>query len=119
MGQQLGRWVEGFHLSADVSDPVLTAIVEEVFETIATLPNLAIVHSLVCVVAPMLAVDLAAPITDDTIHLPGEAIQLANSLIRGRAGPIEQKLVDTLTSAVIRFLRNTDDMDDIQVSCAN
>ena len=102
-------------IRADGPDPVLTAIVEELFEAIAVLPNPAVVQSVVAHVAPMLKTAIGTPVVDDTIHLPGEAVQLANSLLRGRAGPIEDEMVVVVTTAVIAVLRTTDDMDVIQV----
>ena len=96
-------------------DPVLTAIVEELFETIAMLSP-EVVGSLVHHVTPRLASAILAPVTDATIHLPGEAVQLANSLLRSRGGPIEVELVAVVTAATMVCLRKTDDMDVIQVS---
>ncbi|KAK4689861.1 importin-9, partial [Tremellales sp. Uapishka_1] len=96
------------------TDPVLTAVVEELFEAISSLPSPEIVGSLVDHVAPKLAGCISAPVTDDTIHLPGEAVQLANSMLRTRAGPLEAGLISTVTAAIMECLRGTDDMDVIQ-----
>jgi hypothetical protein len=72
----------------------------------------ALVHAL----APKLEAAITTPVTDETIHIPGEAVQLANSLLRSRAGPIEAELVGTVSGGVVRLLKGTDDMDVIQVS---
>lgn len=91
---------------------------EELFEAIAILPRPEVQHSLIAAVAPLLASAVQTPVCSETIHLlhlPGEAVQLANSLIRGRGGPLERELVAAVTAAVIVYLRSTDDMDVIQV----
>lgn len=67
-------------------------------------------------IAPRLAAVIDTPTTSETIHLPGEAIQLANSMIRTRGGPIENEYVSTVSVAVMKCLVRTDDMDVIQVS---
>ncbi|KAK8849809.1 hypothetical protein IAR55_005145 [Kwoniella newhampshirensis] len=95
-------------------DPVTTAIVAEIFEALTALPSPEITPSLVRHIAPKLAVVISAPVTDETIHMPGEAVQLANSLIRARGGPLESELVGSVTVAVMTILRETDDMDVIQ-----
>lgn len=112
------RCVKGPRHLADALDPVLTAIIEELFEAITTLPNSDVVKSLVVNVAPMLTAAIVTPVTDVTVHVPGEAIQLANSLMRQRGGPLEEEVVFSVTAAVIACLRSTDDMDVIQVSFA-
>jgi hypothetical protein len=101
-----------------VTDPVLTAIVEELVEVIATLPTHSSVLALTHTIAPRLAAVIDTPPTSETIHLPGEAVQLANSMIRTRGGPIEDEFVSTVSVAVMKCLVRTDDMDVIQVgSC--
>ena len=96
-------------------DPVLTAIVEELYESIAGLPSPEVVRHLVLHVSPRLAAAISTPTTEETLHLPGEALQLANALIRNRGGSFEPELVATITSAVLLLLQSTDDMDVIQV----
>ena len=116
---------------ANSSDPIATAIVEETFDTLASRP--AVVGRIVSILAPRLAAAISgarppagAPAhgqgqareddenDDDQVHVPGEAVQLANSLIRSRGGPIEQELVQHITAAVMGTLAQTDDMDVIQ-----
>jgi hypothetical protein len=95
-------------------DPVLTAITEELFESLSTLAP-PLVESLVSAVSPTIAQAIAEPVTDETLHIPGEGIQLANSLIRARGGPIEPEYIASITVAVLRCLTTSDDMDVIQV----
>jgi hypothetical protein len=106
------------------SDPIATAIIEETFDTLASRP--AIVSRIVSILAPRLAAAIsgtgpgatalagAAADEDEQVHVPGEAVQLANSLIRTRGGPIESELVENITAAVMGTLAKTDDMDVIQ-----
>lgn len=97
-------------------DPVTTAIIEENFESLTLFPDPGVLIALVHTLAPKLAAAISTPVTDDTVHIPGEALQLANSMIRMRGGPLEVELVATITRAVMETLRTTDDMDVIQVS---
>ncbi|OCF34393.1 hypothetical protein I316_03907 [Kwoniella heveanensis BCC8398] len=95
-------------------DPVTTAIVEEIFESLVQLPEQSVLPALIPYIGPKLAQAISTPVDDDTVHIPGEAIQLSNSLIRTRAGPLEPELIGSITVAVIGILRHTDDMDVIQ-----
>ncbi|WVQ75750.1 hypothetical protein IAR50_005381 [Cryptococcus sp. DSM 104548] len=95
-------------------DPVTTAIIEENIESISLHPNPAVVSLLITSLSPKLAATISSPVTDETVHVPGEAVQLANSLLRVRGGPLEAELVATVTRSVIEVLRITDDMDVIQ-----
>ncbi|WVR07905.1 hypothetical protein IAU60_004948 [Kwoniella sp. DSM 27419] len=95
-------------------DPVTTAIVEEIFEALVAIPEPSILPALIRRIAPKLAGVIAEPVTDETVHMPGEAIQLANSLVRTRGGPLEPELIGSVTVAVMAILRETDDMDVIQ-----
>ncbi|WWC92624.1 uncharacterized protein L201_007583 [Kwoniella dendrophila CBS 6074] len=95
-------------------DPITTAIIEETFESLASLPNPSVAPALVRLIGPKLAEVISTPVDDDTVHIPGEAVQLANSLIRTRGGPLEPGLIGSVTVAVMNILRSTDDMDVIQ-----
>nr|XP_019043733.1 hypothetical protein I302_08314 [Kwoniella bestiolae CBS 10118]OCF22663.1 hypothetical protein I302_08314 [Kwoniella bestiolae CBS 10118] len=97
-------------------DPVTTAIVEETFEALASLPNPSVAPALVRLIGPKLAEAISTPVDDDAVHIPGEAVQLANSLIRTRGGPLEPELIGSVTVAVMGVLRSTDDMDVIQLN---
>ncbi|GFZ49805.1 hypothetical protein JCM24511_07208 [Saitozyma sp. JCM 24511] len=94
------------------TDPVLTAIVEEFVESLASQPH--IVPSLVHALAPKLTAAITTPTTDETVHIPGEAVQLANALLRSRGGPLEEELVASVGKGVMRLLRATDDTEVIQ-----
>jgi hypothetical protein len=61
---------------------------------------------------------ITTPTTDETVHIPGEAVQLANALLRSRGGPLEEELVASVGKGVMRLLRATDDTEVIQVSGA-
>lgn len=98
----------------NMTDPVLTAIVEEVVDGIAASSSPAVVSTLVSFFAPKLAELIITPITDETVYVPGEAVQLANALIKPRGGPLEAELIATVTAAVMTCLQQTDDMDVIQ-----
>ncbi|KIR36656.1 hypothetical protein I352_01614 [Cryptococcus deuterogattii MMRL2647] len=98
-------------------DPVTTAIIEENIESLTLFPDPGVLIALVHTLAPKLAAAISTPVTDDTVHIPGEALQLANSMIRMRGGPLEVELVAIITRAVMETLRTTDDMDVIQLLC--
>ena len=57
---------------------------------------------------------IASPTNEDTVHIPGEAVQLANAMLKPRGGPLENEYVATVTVAVMECLQRTDDMDVIQ-----
>ncbi|OWZ73050.1 hypothetical protein AYX14_01478 [Cryptococcus neoformans] len=95
-------------------DPVATSIIEENIESLTLFPDPGVLTALVHTLAPKLAAAISTPVTDETVHIPGEAVQLANSMIRMRGGPLETELVATITMAVMEILRTTDDMDVIQ-----
>ena len=97
---------------------MLTAIVEEFFEAIIDISP-PIAEAIVKTLCPRLATLMIQPVTDETIHLPSEAVQLSNSLIRSRGGPLEKELIATATAAIMTLLVTTDDMDAIQVSRRN
>ncbi|WVO14952.1 hypothetical protein L204_102593 [Cryptococcus depauperatus] len=95
-------------------DPVVTAIIEENIESLTLFPDPGVLTAIIHTLCPKLAAAISTPVTDETVHIPGEAIQLANSLIRMRNGPLECQLVTTITRAVMEILKTTDDMDVIQ-----
>lgn len=101
-----------FHLHK--TDPVLTAIIEELVESL--MPNPMIASALAIHLSPKIAAAITASPDAGSLHIPGEAVQLANSMLRTRGGPIEAELVNSVTAGVMRVLRATDDMDVIQVS---
>lgn len=98
------------------SDPVATAVTEELFEVIVSTSPRPVVHALIVALSPSLAATIAAPVTPDNEHLAAEAVQLSNSLIRTRGGPLETELISTVTAAIMESLQRTDDMSVVQVS---
>lgn len=101
-------------LSQLTPDPIFTAITEELVESIATSPNTQAVSTLVRYLSPRLATLITQPVDEDTLHIPGEAIQLANAVVKPRAGPLELEYIATVTVAVMTCLQHTDDMEVIQ-----
>lgn len=99
---------------ANTTDPILTSIVAELVETLAASSNPAVVAALVHYIAPRTAALIEAPVTEETIHLPGEAIELSNALVKSRAGPLEAELIATASVAIMRCLQQTDDADVVQ-----
>lgn len=110
-----GQSSKCLHVHELMSDPVATAIVEEMVESLST-TSPQVCRALVLHLCPKLAEAIATPTTDETVHIPAEAIQLGNALLRGRGSDIEPELVGSVTSAVLDVLDRTDDMDAIQVS---
>jgi hypothetical protein len=100
----------------DSSDPIATALVEELCEAIASTSPPAVVRSLVTGLCPRLAAIITSKTVVEGVVIAGEAVQLVNSLIRTRGGPLEPELIATATSAIIGALMTTDDMDVVQVS---
>lgn len=95
-------------------DPIFTAITEELVESIATSPSAQAVSTLVNFLSPRLATLITQPVDEDTLHIPGEAIQLANAIVKPRGGPLEPEYIGTVTVAVMKVLEQTDDMEVIQ-----
>ncbi|CAK9782992.1 ARM repeat-containing protein [Cutaneotrichosporon oleaginosum] len=98
----------------NTTDPIFTAITEELVESIASSPNPSAISTLVNFLSPRLAELITQPVDEDTLHVPGEAIQLANAIVRPRGGPLEAEYIGTVTVAVMKVLEQTDDMEVIQ-----
>lgn len=88
---------------------------EELYEAVTSLPDVAVVASFVDRSVPMLAQLIAEPVTEDTLAVPSAAMELVNSMLRSRNAGFEQSLVDVVAPAVLTCLHGTDDMDSIQV----
>lgn len=99
---------------AHSTDPVLTAIAEELVEALAAQPEPAVVRALVDALSPALAQAIAEPPTEETLHVPSEAIQLANALLRPLRAPLPPPLVDQVGEALLATLGRTDDMEVVQ-----
>lgn len=75
-----------------------------------------VIDALVDILCPRLGVTIQTNQEVNGVAVAGEAIQLANSLIRTRKGPLEIMLIANTTIAIINCLQTTDDMDIVQVS---
>jgi hypothetical protein len=100
------------------TDPIATALVEELFEAIVSGSSPEVVRRLVVDMSPRLAATISSNTVVDGVSIAGEALQLVNSLIRTRAGPLEPELIATATNAIMGSLMTTDDIDVVQVSLA-
>lgn len=98
----------------NLTDPVLTAIVEEIVDALASSPLQSVVDTTTAFFAPRIAELILTPTTEDTVYVPGEAVQLANALIKPRPGPLGSDFISSVTASIITLLRGTDDMDVIQ-----
>lgn len=75
-----------------------------------------VIDALVDILCPRLGVTIQTNQEVNGVAVAGEAIQLVNSLIRTRKGPLEVMLIANTTIAIISCLQTTDDMDIVQVS---
>jgi len=75
-----------------------------------------VIDALVDILCPRLGVTIQTNQEVNGVAVAGEAIQLVNSLIRTRKGPLEVMLIANTTIAIINCLQTTDDMDIVQVS---
>lgn len=107
----------GFYVT-NATDPIATALVEELFEAIVSGSSPEVVRRLVVDMSPRLAATISSNTVVDGVSIAGEALQLVNSLIRTRAGPLEPELIATATNAIMGSLMITDDIDVVQVSLA-
>ncbi|EIW71451.1 hypothetical protein TREMEDRAFT_42834 [Tremella mesenterica DSM 1558] len=95
-------------------DPVTTGSIEDLLDVLVdTSPP--ITRIVVMTLGPNLSKAILT-VDDKSNHLPCEAIQLANRLVRTRDGPLESELIDTVTWAIMNFLRVSEDSDAIQVN---
>ncbi|RXK36603.1 hypothetical protein M231_06144 [Tremella mesenterica] len=93
-------------------DPVTTGSIEDLLDVLVdTSPP--ITRIVVMTLGPNLSKAILT-VDDKSNHLPCEAIQLANRLVRTRDGPLESELIDTVTWAIMNFLRVSEDSDAIQ-----
>ncbi len=98
-------------------DPLLSAIVQETYETIAGIVSNddGVYSALVEHAVPKLAHVIASPTTEDDLSMPSAAFELAESIIRGRKGSLGNHLGPLLWPAAFDRLLNTDDMELMQV----
>jgi hypothetical protein len=74
-----------------------------------------IIDALVNILCPRLAVTIDQNMEVQGVPIAGEAIQLVNSLIRTRKGPLELTMVVVATASIMNCLQTTEDMDVVQV----
>jgi hypothetical protein len=74
------------------------------------------ITALVDIVCPRLGLLIKTNQEVNGVPVASEAIQLVNSLVRTRKGPLENLLVGEATIAIMNCLQTTDDMDIVQVS---
>jgi hypothetical protein len=75
-----------------------------------------VIAALVTLLSPRLGVIIDTNTEVQGVPIAGEAVQLVNSMIRTRKGPLEIGLITGATIPIVRCLQTTDDMDVVQVS---
>ena len=75
-----------------------------------------IIETLVNLLSPRLGIIVDTNMEVQGVAIAGEAVQLVNSMIRTRKGPLEPALITGATIPIVRCLQTTDDMDVVQVS---
>lgn len=96
-------------------DPIATAIMEEIFETVAGSENEATYHSLVQSSAPIFANILSAPPTQDNMGIQAEACELINHILDGRQGDVGSELGVAVWKPVFDCAMATEDQATVQV----
>lgn len=96
-------------------DPIATAIMEEIFETVAGSENEATYHSLVQSSAPIFANILSAQPTQDNMGIQAEACELINHILDGRQGDVGSELGVAVWKPVFDCAMATEDQATVQV----
>jgi hypothetical protein len=100
-------------------DPIATAIMEEIFETIAGSESPATFHSLVQSSSPIFANILSAQPTQDNMGIQAEACELICHILDGRAGDIGTELGPAVWGPLFDCASATEDQATVQVSLEN
>lgn len=79
----------------------------------------AVIASLIDLLAPRLGVLIDTNTEVQGVPIAGEAVQLVNSMIRTRKGPLEARLITGATIPILHCLQITEDMDVVQVSISS
>ncbi|KAJ9105109.1 hypothetical protein QFC20_004396 [Naganishia adeliensis] len=95
-------------------DPIATAIMEEIFETVAGSENEATYHSLVQSSAPIFANILSAQPTQDNMGIQAEACELINHILDGRQGDVGSELGVAVWKPVFDCAMATEDQATVQ-----
>jgi hypothetical protein len=98
-------------------DPIATAIMEELFETMAGSESEETYQSLVRSSAPIFANILSAPSTQDNMGIQAEACELVGHILDGRAGDVGAELGPAVWKPMFDCAMNTDDHATVQVNC--
>ena len=96
-------------------DPVVTAIVEEIFETLAATSRQEVYDSLITTASPALSSLIAAPPASDNASLQSIAVELLNAILRGRKGDLGSAIGPGIWPALFHCMLTTDDSDTVQV----
>ncbi|KAI5452485.1 hypothetical protein NCC49_000648 [Naganishia albida] len=99
---------------AHPEDPIATAIMEEIFETVAGSENEATYHSLVQSSAPIFANILSAQPTQENMGIQAEACELINHILDGRQGDIGSELGPAVWKPVFDCAMATEDQATVQ-----
>lgn len=102
-----------------LSDPIATAIMEEIFETIAASESEATFHSLVQSSAPIFGNILSAQPTQDNMGIQAEACELISHILDGRPGAVGSELGPAVWKPLFDCVAATEDQATVQVSNAD
>ena len=97
-------------------DPIATAIMEEIFETVAGSESDATFQSLVQSSSPIFANILSAQPTQDNMGIQAEACELISHILTGRAGDIGSELGAAVWNPLFDCADATEDHATVQVS---
>lgn len=98
------------------TDPIATAIMEEIFETVAGSESQATFQSLVHSSTPIFANILSAQPTQDNMGIQAEACEIISHILTGRAGDIGTELGAALWGPLFDCADATEDHATVQVS---
>ncbi|KAJ9099923.1 hypothetical protein QFC21_003928 [Naganishia friedmannii] len=97
-------------------DPIATAIMEELFETMAGSESEETYQSLVRSSAPIFANILSALSTQDNMGIQAEACELVGHILDGRAGDVGSELGPAVWKPMFDCAMNTDDHATVQAA---
>jgi hypothetical protein len=94
---------------------VLTAITEEVFETLASSPSIEVYDSLVSTAIPPLSAILSAQEDGENLSSASVAVELLNAILQGRKADLGNSLGPGIWPGLFHCMLTTEDSDTIQV----
>lgn len=95
---------------------MLTAITEEVFETLASSPSSEVYDSLISTAMPPLSTILVAPEDGENLSSASVAVELLNAILQGRKADLGDSLGPRIWPGLFRCMLTTEDSDTVQVS---